>query len=85
MFSPWILISPSTRAPCDDVVHPVKTTQEGGLSAAGWADEGHHIAIRDIEVHAEERLFLAVEDGDIASGRFRGAYMRGIRRRKARS
>ena len=48
-------------------------------AAAGWADERRHLVRRNVEVDAEERLLLAVEDADLAGGHLgaRGGQGRG--------
>ena len=52
----------------DGVVHPVDAAQEGRLAAARRADEGGDRLVRDVERDVEQRLFVAVEDGDVARG-----------------
>src|SRR5262249_18481805 len=50
------------------VVHPVETTQEGRLSAAGRADEGRHAGLRDVERDGAEGVDGAVVDVQVADG-----------------
>ena len=83
----------------DDVVHAVQAAQEGGLPAAGRADEGRDGLLRDRERDFMEGLVLAVEKGERvrvsirtfalrrkrAGGRRRGcADLRSRNRRRAR-
>src|SRR5690606_38310588 len=49
----------------DGVVHAVDAAQEGRLAAAGWADEGRDRTLQDIDRDVEQRLFLAIEGGDV--------------------
>src|SRR6185437_6411468 len=53
------------------VIHAVETAQEGRLAAARGPDRGEHLPARDIDRHALERLLVAVEDADIATGEYR--------------
>ena len=65
MSSPSSVISPSTRARGDGVVHPVERAQEGRLAAARRADEGGHLVLVDVDRHVVDRLLRAVEDVDV--------------------
>ena len=42
------------------VIHTIKITEECGFTAARWTDKGNHLALRDIEGHGLEGLFLSV-------------------------
>ncbi len=53
-------------AAVDGIVHAVEATQEGGLAAAGGADEGGHLVLADVDGDVEQRLLLSVEDIDVA-------------------
>ncbi|MNP15410.1 hypothetical protein D3C76_1077660 [compost metagenome] len=48
-------------ATVNQVVHPVEGAQQGRLAAAGWADEGGHTLLRDVHLHVEQRLLVAIE------------------------
>ena len=48
------------------VVHPVEAAQEGGLAAAGGADQRRHLPVADVEVDVEQRLLGAVPEIDLA-------------------
>jgi hypothetical protein len=43
------------------VIHPVQAAQEGGLPAAGGADERGDLLFFDVKADIEERLLGAVE------------------------
>ena len=42
------------------VVHAVQRPQKGGLAAAGRANEGRDLMLRDIHIHIVEGMVLAV-------------------------
>ena len=46
----------------DEVVHPVERAQEGGLAAAGRADERRHLALGQREAHVLHGELVAVAD-----------------------
>ena len=64
----------------DGVVHAVEAAQQGGLAAAGRADEGGDGVVGDFEIDVEQRLLLAVEGVDVIEADARGRW-RGARRR----
>ena len=44
------------------VVHPIQGLEEGGLAAAGGADEGRHLLLGDVHAHVLEGLRRAVPE-----------------------
>ena len=57
-------LAADTRA-VDRVVHPVEAAQERRLAAARRADQRRNLLFADVEIDAEQRLLLAVVDGDL--------------------
>jgi hypothetical protein len=55
----------------DGVVHAIEGPQEGRLAAARRADEGGDMVHVDIDRHALDRLFLAIEDLDVTGRHLR--------------
>ena len=53
---------PLDTAAVYEVVHPVECPQQGGLPAAGRADEGSDVVAPDRHVHIEQSLFVAIPE-----------------------
>jgi len=49
----------------DDFVHAVQGAQHGGLTAAGWADEGGNGLWWDVQVDVLHGVEIAVVDVDV--------------------
>ena len=54
-------------ADVDRVVHAVQAAQEGRLAATGRADQRRDLALVDIKIDIEQRLFGTVEHADLVT------------------
>ena len=65
-----MLCSLTTMSPCvphaiDEVVHAVEIAQQRRLAAAGRADEGGDLPLRDVHRDVEKRLLRSVAEGEV--------------------
>src|SRR5690606_2527755 len=56
---------PADADAVDQIVEPIDRSQQGGLAAAGWADQRGDLALGGIHGDIEQRLRSAVPEAEI--------------------
>jgi hypothetical protein len=52
----------------NQVVEPIQAAQQGGLSTAGWPNEGRHLILDDFNIEVEESLAVSIKEVYLIQG-----------------
>ena len=58
-----------------ELVDTIQNPQQGGFATAGWANEGSHLVLGNIEIDMLQRLMLAIIEGQIPDAHLRAGWL----------